>query len=308
MKFGVHAIVAFYKLNAVVVIIVFLLIALYRFTTRIHYMINYHIRKIAVATNFSGEASHALQYAVLLAERYDASLDIIHAVSPSDSRNKKAEFVSAAYEKLKQLKLDILKTKSLEIKPYARVGEVETFCYKYCCDFNIDLLVIGVQTGVKKFFAATEAYKIIMKVECPVLSVPASFTREYFRNILFPVRDVAGVEDKVLYTRPFIDGEGTELCIVNFGQIDAAKISEITRIAEGQGVSFRVHDLQEVPRKEVPQRVIATAEENRSDLLVINATSEKEWYDIFGENYTEYILKESEVPVLSITHSFESKS
>ncbi len=271
-------------------------------------MINYHIRKIAIATNFSIESEHALQYAVMLAERYQSSLDIIHAVSPSDSRNKKAEFVSAAYEKIKELKSAILAKNKLEIKPYARVGDVESFCYKYCCDFNIDLLIIGVQTGVKKFFATTEAYKIIMKVESPVLSVPASFTRDYFRNILFPVRDVAGVEDKVLYTKPFINEEGAELCIVNFGQIDAGKIGEITRIAESQGVAFRVNDLQEVPRKDVPQRVITTAAEHKSDLLVINATSEKEWYDIFGENYTEYILKESEVPVLSITHSFESNS
>lgn len=271
-------------------------------------MTKYHIRKIAVATNFTPEAGHALQYAVLLAKRYNAVLDIIHAVSPADSKNKKAEFVSAAYEKLKKQKEDVLSNNALEIKLYARVGEVEAFAHKYCIENKTDLLVIGVQTGVKKYFAATEAYKIIMKVECPVLSVPLSFKQHYFHSILFPVRSVTGVENKILYTKPFIDKEGATLYIINFGEIDTGKINEITAIAKSQGVEFNVYDLQKTAKKDTPAQVIAYAKENGNDLIVINATSEKEWYDIFGENYTEYILKESDIAVVSITHLFESKS
>ena len=271
-------------------------------------MTRYHIRKIAIATNFTPEADHAMQYGVLLAKRYNASLDVIHAVSPADSKNKKAKFVSAAYENLKKQKAEILTNHQLEIKLFARVGEAEMLLHKYCIGNKTDLLIIGVQTGVKKYFAATKAYKIIMKVECPVLSVPVSFKQHHFQSILFPVRDVAGVEDKILYTKPFIDKEGAALYIVNFGQIDSGKINEITGIAKSQGVEFEVNDLQHTAKKNIPGQVIAAAKDKRNDLIVINATSEKEWYDIFGENYTEYILKESEIAVVSITHLFESNS
>ena len=79
-----------------------IILNIYRIAALNHFqMKKYQIRKIAVATNFTPEADHALQYAVLLARRYNASLDIIHAVSPAESKNKKAIFVSAAYEKLK---------------------------------------------------------------------------------------------------------------------------------------------------------------------------------------------------------------
>lgn len=271
-------------------------------------MTKYHIRKIAIATNFTTEADHALKYAVLLAKRYNATLDIIHAVSPVDSKNKKAEFVSAAYDRLKKQRNEILSIHELDIKLFARVSEPDVFLYQYCIDNKTDLLLVGIQTGVKKYFANTTAYKIIMKVECPVLSVPLSYHKEYFNNILFPVRDVAGVEDKVLYASPFINTEDSTLCIVNFGQIDQGKIDEITGMAQNLGLPFKVHDLQDTLKKNIPAQVIMTAKENNSDLIVINATSEKEWYDIFGENYTEFILKESDVPVVSITHLFASKS
>ena len=281
----------------------------YRIAALNHFqMKKYHIRKIAIATNFTPEADHALQYAVLLARRYNASLDIIHAVSPAESKNKKAIFVSAAYEKLKTKKAEMKSDHELEIKLFARVGEAEVFLHKYCIENKTDLLIIGVQTGVKKYFAATKAYKIIMKVECPVLSVPVSFKQHHFRSILLPLRDVSGVEDKILYTKPFIDKEGAALHIVNFGKIDTGKINEITGIAKSQGVEFNVKDLQDIAKKNIPAQVITIAKENANDLIVINATSEKEWYDIFGENYTEYILKESDIAVVSITHLFESQS
>lgn len=271
-------------------------------------MTKYHIRKVAIATNFTTEADHALEYATLLAKRYHASLDIIHAVSPVDSKNKKAAFVSAAYESLKKKKDEFLSNYELDIKLFARVAEPDSFLHKYCIENNIDLLLIGIQTGVKKYFATTIAYKIIMKVECPVLSIPLSYKKDHFNNILFPARDVAGVEDKILYTTPFIDKENSTLCIVNFGQIATEKITEITGLAEKLQLPYKIHDLQSIVKKNIPEQVIEKSLENNSDLIVINATSEKEWYNIFGENYTEYILKESEVPVVSITHLFESKS
>src|SRR5690606_8933085 len=117
----------------------------------------YHIRKIAIATNFTTEADHALKYGVSLAKRYNASLDIIHAVSPVDSKNKKTEFVRTAYDHLKKLKDEILVNAELEIKLYARVSEPDIFLHKYCIDNNTDLLLIGIQTVVKKYFANTTA-------------------------------------------------------------------------------------------------------------------------------------------------------
>lgn len=269
-------------------------------------MIRYYIRKITVATNFSEESDQAVYKAAMLAKKYDARLDIIHAVSPVESRNKKAEFVQGAYERLKKYRDRILEEFGIESKVFARVGEVAAFIYKYCAENKTDLLVIGVLNGIKRYFKESMAYDIIMKIECPVLSIPLSFKKTGFSSILFPVRDVEGVEEKLIYSKPFIQKDNSELHIICFGQMGSYKVNEVIELAKAQQIQFSVSDFDADSKKNVSPEVIAAARERQADLIVINATSEKQWYNIFGENYTEYILKEAEVAVLSITHSFES--
>lgn len=266
---------------------------------------NYHIKRIAVATNFTPEAEHALEYASILAKKYNASLDIIHAVAPA--RLGKGELVSAAYEKLKKCKEKIFNDHGVDAKVFARMDDVVGFTYKYCVNNKIDLLMIGVQTHVKKYFGDSKSYEIIKKIECPVLSVPRSFNKGGFGRILYPVRDVKGVEEKLFYSRPFIDQNKSVLNFMNFGQNNQAIVDELAQTAAHGGINVEVVNYGDVQSpKNISSKIIDLAQQQDDDMIVINATAEKEWYRVFGENYTEYILKEADIAVLSITHAFES--
>ncbi|MBZ4191578.1 universal stress protein [Niabella beijingensis] len=269
-------------------------------------MIKYHIRKIAIATNFSEESDNAVYQAAEIAKKHNAELDIIHAVSPAESRNKKAEFVQAAYDRLKMYRDRILNEFDIESKVFARVGDVAAFIYKYCIENKTDLLIIGVLNGVKRYFKESMAYEIIMKIECPVLSIPLSFKKADFYKILFPVRDVEGVKEKLVHSQPFIQKDNSELHIVCLGQPDSYKVNEVIELAQNQQIQFSISDFDADSKKNIAPGVILAAKERQADMIVINATSEKQWYNIFGENYTEYILKEAAMAVLSITHPFES--
>ncbi|GAB3023468.1 hypothetical protein GCM10027051_30100 [Niabella terrae] len=269
-------------------------------------MVRYNIRKIAVATNFSEESDNAVYQAVALAKVHGAELDIIHAVSPSDSRNKKAAFVKAAYDRLKVYHKTILGKFGIQTKVFARVADVSAFIYKYCVENKTDLLLIGVMSGIKRYFKESKAYEIIMKIECPVLSIPLSLKHSDFFKILFPVRDVYGVKEKLIYSKPLINCSKSELHIICLGQPDSNKVGEIVDLAQKLQIQFTVTNFDPDTKKNVAPDVIMAAKETEADLIVINATSEKQWYNLLGENYTAYILKESEVAVLSITHDFES--
>ena len=265
----------------------------------------YGIQRIAVATNFTAEADHALQYASILAKKYNAGLDIIHAVAPA--RLGKSGQVSAAYSKLKALREKVVIEHGIEAKVFSRMDGLTGFIYKYCVDNNTDLLLIGVQNHAKKYFGDSKSYEIIKKIECPVLSIPLSFNKADFGHILFPVRDVEGVEEKLLYSRPFMEKNRSELHLINFGKQTNEALNEIFETAQNAGISVFVEDYSgDGSTKNISSKIISVANEKGDDLIVINATSEKDWYRVFGENYTEYILKEADIPVLSITHAFES--
>lgn len=264
----------------------------------------YHIKKIAIAVNFTPETDNALHYAVCLAIKHDATLDIIHAVSPA--RTGKGTLVNAAYDNLRKYREDILQKHGLEVKIFARMAEVAAFVANYCASNKTDLLIIGVQNHVKKYFGESKSYDIIMKVECPVLSIPLSFTKNNFGHILYPVRDVEGVKEKLFYSKPFIGKESSRLRLLCFGLQKQEQTDDVITIAEKEGIPADVVNFDDSSTKNITSKIISAANDFDDDLIVINATSEKEWYRLFGENYTEYILKEADVAVLSITHMFES--
>ena len=55
-------------------------------------------------------------------------------------------------------------------------------------DKQIDLIVMGTQgaTGAKEIFLGTQTVFTIKKMKCPVLAVPAKFSYENPKEILFP--------------------------------------------------------------------------------------------------------------------------
>ncbi len=265
----------------------------------------YDIRKISVATNFTEEADNAIDYAIFLAKKYNAGLDIIHAVLPA--RIGKGELVAAAYGNLRKIRDSINKKHGIKAKVFSRMGNVTDFIYKYCVENKTDLLIIGVQNHVKKYFGDSTSYEIIMKIECPVLSVPLSFKKQEFGHILYPVRNVKGVEEKLSYSKPFLDKHYSKLHLVCFGQQISAKLDEVVEMALKDGISVDISNYPASSTKDITSQIITLANEFKHDLIVINATAEKDWYRLFGENYTEYILKKADIAVLSITHSFESE-
>lgn len=266
---------------------------------------NYKIRKIAVATDFSAASENALLRGFELSEVFGAGIDIIHAVSPAESKNKKAIFVSAAYERLKNAKEGLGQNNTAGV--FARVGEVDEFVYHYCVKHHIDLLITGTTAGDRKLFSNSTVYQIIMKVECPVLSIPVMTTRLQLNKILFPVRNVTGIKEKLLYCLPYAQKMGSVLQMMMFGLPQTDQIRSVTLLAEEEGILFFPPDWDRLNNKDIAAQVVEAAQITGAELIVINATSEKEWYQLPGENYTEFLLRESRIPLLSITHQFQSK-
>jgi nucleotide-binding universal stress UspA family protein len=91
-----------------------------------------------------------------------------------------------------------------------------------------------------------------------------------------------------------------------FGLPKTEQIREVTKLAAKEGIIFEPPDWDQLSDKDMPGQILRCAEKVRADLIVINATSEKEWYRVLGENYTAALLRASTVPLLSITHQFES--
>lgn len=50
----------------------------------------------------------------------------------------------------------------------------------------------------------------------------------------------------------------------------------------------------------VAEEILNIALRRKDGLIAINATLEKKWYKIFSENFTQYLINHSSVPILCI--------
>ncbi len=146
------------------------------------------IRKILFPTDFSRCAEQALDYALLLARRFDAELHMLHAVVffEADPRNVKGQFpeeaslVARLFE-IADSELARQATRGDESpihihrerrKGYSANEEILT----YAREIDADLIVMGTHghRGAARFVLGSVAEKVIRAAECPVLTLRQS--------------------------------------------------------------------------------------------------------------------------------------
>lgn len=153
-------------------------------------------RKILFATDLSTAAEKALPYAIEIARRYGATLQIIHAVAPVGYpyapvaawpvlEEQEEQFRSQAKQRLEHRLQGM--SHEIEFLP----GQVMPVLRETIDNKQIDLLVIGThgRTGVEKTVLGSVAEAIFHEAPCPVLivgprsSTPAASTAELSRIV-----------------------------------------------------------------------------------------------------------------------------
>ncbi|WP_338589856.1 universal stress protein [Shewanella khirikhana] len=133
-------------------------------------------------TDFSETASHALRYAVEMANLYQVGLKILHvvprpmgdenfmilAITPEELAKSMEE---AAAEKMKSL-LAKLNT-DLQVETKIRMGEAADEIIKEANEFDMGMVVIASHgySGIRHFLHANVAEAVANGARCPVLVV-----------------------------------------------------------------------------------------------------------------------------------------
>jgi universal stress protein A len=143
-----------------------------------------HLRHILVATDFEDAADVALAYGKALAERFDATLHLFHAVE-----NVMARFaadvaiavlpdVQADVESAARSRLDALAS-TVGLPP----GRVRSALYtsstpadaivEYAKEHQIDLIVVGThgRRALSRFLLGSVAERVVRTAPCPVLTL-----------------------------------------------------------------------------------------------------------------------------------------
>jgi nucleotide-binding universal stress UspA family protein len=142
------------------------------------------LQRILVPTDFSKHSQSALAYAVAFADRFDATLFLLHvvqdlalfipdmvAVAPplTPSVAQLTEAVQAAFDRL----IRDNHLEKLTVRREVREGTPFFEIIRYARDMDIDLIVMGTHghSGLAHVLLGSVTEKVVRKAPCPVLTV-----------------------------------------------------------------------------------------------------------------------------------------
>ncbi len=157
--------------------------------------------KILCPVDFSDTSLNAIEFAARIADKYKASLTLLHVFTEDDfakSLDEKdkdlltyKELLERAKKKLKTLSDTIIKSKDfsnpVQCDNRLEMGILDEIIVAFAREEKIGLIVIGT-TGISQInltYIGSNTRKIIEESEIPVLSIPQQATYNSFRKIVY---------------------------------------------------------------------------------------------------------------------------
>jgi len=137
------------------------------------------LRRILVPLDFSGASRRALDYAVPLAEKFNAKIILVHVVPPQVYASEvgvevytQAELHAAAMKTMEKRAVELVPPALLQ-ETQVRNGQPYEEIVRLAQELDVDLIVMTTHgyTGVARIFLGSTAEQVIRHAPCPVFAV-----------------------------------------------------------------------------------------------------------------------------------------
>lgn len=138
------------------------------------------IKKILVPTDFTAYSDHAIEYAVMVARKFEAKILLVHVIEPLAYSVTDTVQVFDHYTALKTVAKPILENlqkrllkKSLKVDIILLDGNPYLEIVKKSRQAAVDLIIMGThgRTGIKHLLMGSVAERVVRLASCPVLTV-----------------------------------------------------------------------------------------------------------------------------------------
>lgn len=278
---------------------------------------NKTIRNILVPINFSNSSEGAISTGIAMCKRHQAVLHLLHVKKESMfvyPPGKNARIASLALEaevaRLDQLELQaqrIQRENNISCFYHLGNGHFHNAVAEIAEDFYCDLIIVekSRHSGFFYFFNSNNAYKILKQAKCPVLTIPTEKKYLNFKKILFPLRPSTSGLDKFEIALPIIKRNKSKVLLFAPIQDNNTAIlktaNDLINKADHLMKKGNVFHENEINiTQDMALEVVKKAIEKKSDLIIISASIKKGLISLFTQNYTEKVINNASVPVLSV--------
>lgn len=154
------------------------------------------MKKILVPTDFSSNATKAVNYAVSIAKVANAEMVLLHVSDQVTDGSPltgayNPEVSSNLNYQLQTIQQSIKETENINVKTKVVTGNITEAILRAAEQEEADLLVMGTlgATGLKRKLFGTQSAAVISKSNVPVIVVPFDFAWSFPKKILLAIND-----------------------------------------------------------------------------------------------------------------------
>lgn len=256
------------------------------------------IKHVLLATDFSEASQSALTFAVAMARGHEATIHVLHVVTPEVYLCASPEN-AAAFEDMEESLQNEMAKVSARLSGIANDTSIERFTSVWAAvegsieRNKIDLVVVGTQgrTGVRKLLMGSTAESIFRQARVPVLTIGPAVREGMhsggkFRSVLFAT-DLTEISlSAAAFAFSIAEDNDAKLTLLHVYGQDAKEMvrhGAQDRVLTAADIMHELHemipvdaDLQSRPEVllkfgEPPKLILETASEKATDLIVMGA-------------------------------------
>jgi len=269
------------------------------------------VKKVLLSTDFSENAQHAIDYALLLFGDQDVNYFLLNSyclmhnipemlISLEDILHEQSE--KGLKKNLAHIKNDYQK---LVIETISTYGEPAVAIKKVVKDRSIDLVVIGSRgrSALTETIFGSNTADLVRRITQPILIVPLHNVLRPPRKIVFAtdlvrIDDLNFLEPMLLLARKY----QSEITIVNVtGKHSDSRVKRALERLEFrnhfQGINCRFELVQ---NEDILEGINEFVSNELADMLVLSPNEYPDFKDVFHKSVTKRMIQRMKIPILVI--------
>ncbi len=271
------------------------------------------MKTLVVAFDFSKNAIHALDYALVYAKKLEATVCLVWVDNsrPADS------LIHTIDEELRIEKKNYLKNiiddytsrySEISFDMYLGKGKIYQEIAKIARRLKAELIFTGTHgvTGFEEFWIGSNAYRITTTAPCPVITVNSSYQiTEVVSQILLPLDSSLETNEKLPFTANLAQDFGATIQLLKIYNTPLSVIrNRIERFAK-EAVDFLKDrtvnfEIEEVEATNVVSGILTYARKKNIDLIAIMTEQGTATANRFLGPYAQQLINNAKIPVLSL--------
>ena len=271
------------------------------------------MKTLLVAIDFSKNSIHALEYAIVYAQKLDASIHLVW-IDNSQIVEGMADTIAGELRIESKAQLDSLAKEYQEKTPHGKIhiilrrGKVYQEVAKAARSIGADFIFTGTHgvSGYEQFWIGSNAYRIVVQAPCPIITIRSQYQiHPNIKNFLLPLDSTLETKEKLPMVAELARRFDATIHLlevyntpVNLIRKRIAKFSEeATRCLNDKNVSFKV---EKTEADNVAVSILKYAENNQIDLISIMTDQGTTSANKFLGAYSQQLINNSVIPILSV--------